>query len=462
MKKIICVLLAVVLAVGCLTACQQSSTVTETTDSEVVNGGTTTTGGGSTTTGDSVDNAKTISGTVGGTETSKGWASTKSKYTVAELEAAYPLRQGVKGEVKVFTPFPDDKPLQYAMENMKQVYPEVTNVKLISTSNVSRHEKLLALIQAGDSPDWVYTTYQDFPLRAAKGMCQPIDDLIQFHPAQSDSLMNNNCSYNGKRYAVIIETPISVLFYNKNLFQRKGEKTPEDYYKEGNWTWATLRQVAKKMTDAQNGIYGFATDMDWYFSECMGQDIIKFENGKAKLNMRGNQTYMDGHQFLIDMINVDKSTFPTHWAAHTEFGKGTVAMCFTGLNHTSFFHGFEYDYTLFPKQDANSPYYSTVGGMAGGFAIAKGAKNPVGGMAFGELLMSNVIQGSHTKDNVAKAYELAEKEQVIKVVPWFYGFGLEGIYMQDFCGWARTGTKDLNTLIEENASIFEAKLREYN
>lgn len=161
------------------------------------------------------------------------------------------------------------------------------------------------------------------------------------------------------------------------------------------------------------------------------------------------------------MINVDKSTVPTHWIAHTEFGKGTVAMCFTGVNHTDFFTNVDWGYTLFPRQDANSPYYSTVGGMAGGFSIGKGAKNIQGDMAFGEMLMSMVIKGMHNDSVKKKAFELAEEAQVVKICPWFYGFGLEGIYMQDFCGWARTGTKDLNTLIEENASVFEAKLKEY-
>ena len=165
MKKVICLLMSVVLSVGCLSACQQSSTVTESTDTTVVDGETTTTGGGSTST--AVDNAKTVSGTVGGTSTSAGWASTKSKYSVEELEADYPLRQDVKGKIKLYTLFPDDEYLQKTMKKMKEAYPEVTDIQLISASNVARHEKLLAMIQSGDSPDWVYCTYQDFPLRAA-------------------------------------------------------------------------------------------------------------------------------------------------------------------------------------------------------------------------------------------------------------------------------------------------------
>ncbi len=330
-------------------------------------------------------------------------------------------------------------------------------VKLVSATKI---EAFLS----GQAPDYVYSTYQDYPLRAAKGLTMPIDKYIQEHPGQSNALMNNNCSYNGERYCVIIETPITVLYYNTALFERVGEKTPDQYLAEGNWTWATLRKVAKKLTDAQNGIYGFATDADYYFSLCMGEDVIKFEKGVAKLNLKGNQEYMDAHQILVDMINVDKSTVPTHWVAHTEFAKGTVGMAFTSLSHHTFFDNANmktYDFTLMAKASADADYYSTVGGVNGGFGIARGSKNIEGGMAFGEQYLNTAIANGGNQTKWPKAFNLVKQYNVKKIVPWFYGFGLESLYFQDLCGWIRTGTKDINTLIEENAPLLEAKLKEY-
>lgn len=492
MKKAISMLLAVLMVFTCLTACQQTTTVTETTTSDVTQGDVTIEGGNTTTSSsktssssttsstkkpsssktssatkpsggsNAVDNASTVKGTVGGTKTQGGWTSNNKNLTAEELDAPYPLRKNISGNVRVLTPF-NDATFKKAVEDFKKNYPNTT-VEVITTTNVSRNEKLLSLINAGQSPDYVYSTYQDYPLRAAKGLTMPIDKYIQEHPGQSDALMNNNCSYNGERYCVIIETPITVLYYNTALFERVGEKTPDQYLAEGNWTWATLRKVAKKLTDAQNGIYGFATDADYYFSLCMGEDVIKFENGVAKLNLKGNQEYMDAHQILVDMINVDKSTVPTHWIAHTEFAKGTVGMAFTSLSHHTFFDDANmktYDYTLMAKPSADSDYYSTVGGVNGGFSIAKGAKNIEGGMAFGEQYLNTAIANGGNQTKWPKAYELVKKYNVKKIVPWFYGFGLEGLYAQDLCGWIRTGTKDINTLIEENAPLFEAKLKEY-
>ncbi len=470
MKKTVCMLLVMLMVFLPLTACKQSSTTTTQTTSETVMGDITTSGGDKTTStigGDSgaLGNVSTQQGTIGGTAGQEGWTSPANTMTAEQMDVEFPKRTGVKGEVKVYTPFPDDEEFKQAVDQMKKVYPEVKKVTVFSASNVARNEKLLSLIQSGQSPDWVYSTYQDYPLRAAKGLTMPIDEYIYDHPALSDALMNNNCSYNGKKYCVIIEVPISVLYFNTAMFERMGEKTPAQYFEEGNWTWATLRRVAKKMTDSQNNIYGLGMEDDWLFPLSMGEDVIKFVDGKPKLNLRGNQAYMDAHQTFIDMINVDKSTLPTHWSAVESFANGKLAMCYTSITHKDIF--FEpaglktYDYTVFPKATADANYYSPAGGLNGGFSVAKNAKNVIGGMAFGELYMNlEIKKGNMTAE--PKAFELAKKANIRRLAPLFYGYGLEGMYLQDFCGWARTGTKDLNTLIEENAPLMEAKLKEYS
>lgn len=43
----------------------------------------------------------------------------------------------------------------------------------------------------------------------------------------------------------------------------------------------------------------------------MGEDVIKFKNGKAELNLVNNQKYIAAHNFFTDMINKDKSAYPT-------------------------------------------------------------------------------------------------------------------------------------------------------
>ena len=390
-----------------------------------------------------------------------GWESTVKKYTAEELDAPYPLRKNITGEVKAYTPFSDEI-FTTAKKMFEEAYPNA-KVTFITTNNVARNEKLMALKAAGDPPDYVYTTYLDYPLRAIKHLTIPLDDYIQPHPGQSEVLMNNNASYKGEKYAVIQETPCQVLWYNTALFEKAGVKTPKDYYTANNWTWDTMRALAKKVTDTQNGVYGFAMDDDYFFALSCGQDVIKFTNGKAQLNLVNNQKYLSAHQFFVDMINVDKSTVPTHWIASTEFAKGKVGMCFASASHCEIYDkaGMKtYDFVPFPKRDKNSPYCSLIGGVNGGFSIAEGSKNIQGGMAFGEMMINAVLQTKGNMTRFKNIYNMSKEADIQYVAPLWYGYGLDSLYYQDLCGWARTGTKDLNTLFTENAPLLNSKLNE--
>lgn len=81
-------------------------------------------------------------------------------------------------------------------------------------------------------------------------------------------------------------------------------------------------------------------------------------------------------------------------------------------------------------------------------------------MAFGEMMINAQLELTGNMVHGREEYQFSKETNMQYVVPWFYGYGLEGLYFQDLCGWARTGTKDLNTLINENASLLSAKLKE--
>jgi multiple sugar transport system substrate-binding protein len=44
-----------------------------------------------------------------------------------------------------------------------------------------------------------------------------------------------------------------VLLFNRSLFQSAGVKTPDEYEREGKWTWETMREVAQKLTRGTPG-----------------------------------------------------------------------------------------------------------------------------------------------------------------------------------------------------------------
>jgi multiple sugar transport system substrate-binding protein len=55
-------------------------------------------------------------------------------------------------------------------------------------------------------------------------------------------------TYQSKIYGVPYYSGPSFMLYNKTLFKQVGAKTPEEYEKEGAWTWDTLRELARKTT----------------------------------------------------------------------------------------------------------------------------------------------------------------------------------------------------------------------
>lgn len=417
--------------------------------------------GESTKKGDKVTNTVTTTTKKG---TPGGWKpNTQKNLTPEQLDVAFPLRKNVKGTIRAFSPFADTELFVNAKKAFEKAYPG-TKVELIGGSNVSRNEKLMALIKSQDPPDYVYTIYCDYPLRAFKELTQPIDQYLQPHPAYSDFLMNNFATYNGKKYAAIIETPPTMLYYNTAMFQSKGEKTPEWYYKNGKWTWSTLRTLAKRMTDEKKEIYGFSTDIDNIFPLSVGQDVVKFVGGKPYMNIQNNQKYTKAYQFFLDMINKDKSAYKTRWEAHTKFGQGKVAMCYAGVASIEYAeqnYGFKtYKCVPFPRMDENSPYFGMVGGFCGGFSIGKGAKNVQGGMAFGEMVVNTALKMDGNMTNHKDIYNMSRECKMQYVGSWMDGYGLEGP-INGFYNWARTGTKDLNTLINENVNIMDNCLKEY-
>jgi len=406
-------------------------------------------------------------GSGSGTVVSGGWtADSVGAATPEEMDKPYPLRKNISGKVVAFHPFAETDMIKKAGENFRKSYPNAT-LEIVPALWGERDAKLAALIASGSPPDFVYGTTLEYPFRAISKMTQPIDDYVQSHPAQNRYLMDNYGSYKGKLYCVTTYEPCLVLWYNKTMFDQKGEKYPSKYFEEGNWTWDTFKQVAKRMTDSSKGVWGFTTDIDWYFPLAMGQDILRFQNGKAVLNVVGNNKFVQGYQFLLDMILVDKSTRQEHWYSYDVFADGKAAMFYSTADHHKMFDQratpVNYDFTMFPKYDKNSPYVTLSGALGdGSISIGAGAKNIQGGMAFGEMIFNTHMetQKNMTLPLYKRIYETSLKANVQFVQSWTEGYDLYGLYYHNFSEEARSGQKGLNNLINEYAPLFNAKLNE--
>ena len=147
-----------------------------------------------------------------------------------------------------------------------------------------------------------------------------------FFPTALDAV-----SYNGEIYAFPYVVHGLSLFYNKAMFEAAG-------ITEVPTTIEEITEAARKLTDAENGIYGIAVEgaqheepaghlIDW---------IVRF-GGQGLLDKEGNlvfgdQATVDTFQWLHDLVYVEKVAPPecVSWLngeTATALQQGRIAMC---------------------------------------------------------------------------------------------------------------------------------------
>jgi len=114
-------------------------------------------------------------------------------------------------------------------------------------------DKLATAIRAGDPPDVVGLNDIDVPAFSQEGALLDLTKYVDALPYKNDLSPGHLALgvYNGKNYAVPYLGDLSVLWYNKFLFQRAGldPNSPPT-------TFAQMLTDAQKITALGNGIYG--------------------------------------------------------------------------------------------------------------------------------------------------------------------------------------------------------------
>lgn len=102
-------------------------------------------------------------------------------------------------------------------------------------------------------------------------------------------------------------------------------------YPDDTWTWDTLRETAKKLTDAENGIYGFGAPNDTqsgYYNFVYQNGGFIFEDGKSGFDQEATQeaiqTWAD--LMLKDGVSPSLESF-TDMGNDDQFQAGKVARC---------------------------------------------------------------------------------------------------------------------------------------
>jgi len=325
----------------------------------------------------------------------------------------FPKRSGVKGKIRVFIPWDVNDRYEKLKKDFEATYPG-TEIEYITSPWNTRNTKLANQVKAKKYVDCVSTVYNDFPERAIKNLVQPLDEYLVMGDTLNRSTMEKVTSYNGKHYALMRSAYPYVIYYNTDMFEEYGEKTPLEYYKAGNWNWNTFRTVAANMTDVQNGkvkTYGFGTDDETIFLLSAGTDAIKFENGVPKLNV-DNPKFTSSLDFFYKMCNTDKSVYAERWLNFNAFLEEKTAMSYWRADGDSVNRlkeaKIKWEIVPFPKAEGAKDHFGTA--LGDGWALGVNCSNPLGGIAFAEFEIND-----RAKLNESIGFSAAQKKVLANI-----------------------------------------------
>ncbi len=175
------------------------------------------------------------------------------------------------------------------------------------------------------------------------GYWAPMSDFMNTKEPIFNQSAREQMQYNGKDYVVVMAnrwyTP-QMLYFNRAIFKKFNEKTPDTYVDSNTWTLNNFLEVARRLTKKDGGTqyWGFATDNNaiGHFQGAFGGKSIITRDGKKYYEPDAN--LIAGTQFASDMIwkhEVSPSNMKTGIDA---LKSGVYAMAVTDAYRVSTLH----------------------------------------------------------------------------------------------------------------------------
>lgn len=256
------------------------------------------------------------------------------------------------------------------------------------------YTKLGTLLNAGEAgPDVFEVGYENFVTYASKGVLLDLTDVISadkdFNPNIYKKLAYDAFKYNGKQYGVVQNFSNVVLFYNKDLFDQHNVEYPKP-----SWTWEEELEAAKKLTDAENGIWGtYAPIQFWEFYKTIAQNggrVFSEDNKTVTIN---SKQCVEAFEWMLDKARVHKVSPPLNDDTFTQpdadlnaFKAGKIAMLRTGIWNFGRFNDapFEWDIALEPGNTQKAHHF-----FADGLVVSKNTKQADAAWKFIKFMTSD-------------------------------------------------------------------------
>lgn len=178
-----------------------------------------------------------------------------------------------------------------------------------------------------------------YPAHMKAGYLHKLDNYLDLSSNIFNQTATNQLAWNGSHYVVVFSNRMYVgsgLYFNRAVFSKFNQKTPDTYVDANNWNWETFRTLAQSMTGARDGqnYYGFSqpggTTVTAFATSNGAKNVVK-KDGKYTFNM-GAADYIESIQFCYDLYNTWKVCPP--WGDNGKaFDAGQTAMMIDSVAH---------------------------------------------------------------------------------------------------------------------------------
>ena len=177
------------------------------------------------------------------------------------------------------------------------------------TPTGNRNEAALSMITAGDPPDLFHALPRDYHPFANLGALLDLSPYIRKDKRAQDviPMILEYWARGEARYAVPNNWSPQAIYFNKDLFTRQGLKTPDQYEREGAWTFDAYLDLARRLTTGQEEtkVYGApwttsALDIQLAFIWPMGGDLFDKELQNTVLD---TPAALEAIQFQADLTH---------------------------------------------------------------------------------------------------------------------------------------------------------------
>ena len=225
-------------------------------------------------------------------------------------------------------------------------------------------QKIHLLFASNTAPDVIFINNLYLPVYANAGVLEElnIENWSDFYPQAVSAL-----SWNEKHYAVPRDISNLVIYYNKDMFNKKNVSYPNK-----NWTFDDFLKTAQKLTDKNTFGISFEENPYYYIPYLLscGGDILP-----DKINTKESQDALNFYADLRNKYHVAPKKSESASATMAQmFIQGKIAMYISGRWMVPKLREeckFDWDIVQFPKGTVGS----IVQADSSGWAITKSSKH---------------------------------------------------------------------------------------